>query len=211
MKNKQWIYPFMMCFVPILIGIAVYPKMPELMPIHFDWNGVADNYASKEFALFGLPLIMTAVFLLCVFAMKTDPKNKNYSEKLLMLCFWIIPVLSTLISVMVICVCLGMDINIEFFVSVFVGILLIVIGNYMPKVKQNYTMGIKIPWTLDSEENWRKTHRFGGFAFVIAGLWVILSVVLGIKGWAAIVPVILAAFVPMVYSYLLYMKKEKDE
>lgn len=211
MKNKQWIYPFMMCFFPILIGIAVYPKMPELMPIHFDWNGVADNYASKEFALFGLPLIMTAVFLLCVFAMKTDPKNKNYSEKLMMLCFWIIPVLSTLISVMVICVCLGMDINIELFVSVFIGILLIVIGNYMPKVKQNYTMGIKIPWTLDSEENWRKTHRFGGFAFVIAGLWMILSVVLGIKGWAAIVPVILAAFVPMVYSYLLYMKKEKDE
>lgn len=211
MKNKQWIYPFMMCFVPILIGIVVYPKMPELMPIHFDWNGVADNYASKEFALFGFPLIMAAVFLLCVFAMKTDPKNKNYSEKLLILSFWIIPVLSTLISVMVICVCLGMDINIEFFVSIFVGVLLIVIGNYMPKVKQNYTMGIKIPWTLDSEENWRKTHRFGGFAFVIAGLWMILSVVLGIKGWAAIVPVILAAFVPMVYSYLLYMKKEKDE
>lgn len=209
MKNKQWIYPFMMCFVPILIGGVVYPKMPELMPIHFDWNGVADNYASKEFVLFGLPLIMTAVFLFGVFAMKTDPKNKNYSEKLLMLSFWIIPVLSTLISVMVICICLGMDINIEIFVSVFIGILLIVIGNYMPKVKQNYTMGIKIPWTLDSEENWRKTHRFGGFAFVIAGLWMILSVVLSIKGWAAIVPVILAAFVPMVYSWLLYIKEDK--
>ncbi|MBQ4344199.1 MAG: SdpI family protein [Erysipelotrichaceae bacterium] len=211
MRNKQWIYPFMMCFVPILIGIMVYSKMPELMPIHFNSQGVADNYASKEFALFGLPLIMAALFLVCVFGMKSDPKNKNHSDKLLTLSLWIIPVLSTLMSVMVICICLGMDVNIEIFVPVLVGIVMIIIGNYLPKVKQNYTMGIKIPWTLDSEENWRKTHRFGGFAFVIAGLWMILSVVLGIKGWAAIVPVILAAFVPMVYSYLLYMKKENNE
>ncbi len=209
MKNKKWILPFVMCFVPFVIGIAVYSKMPDLMPVHFNVEGAADSYASKEFALFGIPIMMAGLELLCVFAMKTDPKRSNYSEKLLTLCFWIVPVLSIILCLMMVGTSCGMDMKVEVFVPVFIGIMLIVIGNYLPKVKQNYTMGIKIPWTLDSEENWRKTHRLGGFAFVASGAWMIASAVLGVQGWLSIAPVFIAAVVPAIYSWLLYAK-EKD-
>lgn len=209
MKNKNWILPFLMCFVPVLIGVMVYPKMPEMMPVHFNFEGTADNFASKEFALFGLPLIMAALFLFCVFATNSDPKQNNYSEKLLTFTFWVIPILSILISVMIICISLGMEIRVNIFVPVLVGIVMIVVGNYLPKVKQNYTMGIKMPWTLNSKENWRKTHRFGGFVFVAAGFWMILSVVLGIQGWISMVPVLAAGILPMIYSWLLYVKEGK--
>ena len=211
MKNKQWLLPFLLCFVPILFGVIAYPEMPSQMPVHFNTEGIADGYASKEFALFGIPLIMAGLQLLCVFAMKTDPKRINYSEKLLTLCFWITPVLSIALSLIIICTCLGMNMKVDVFVPVFVGVVLIVIGNYLPKVKQNYTMGIKIPWTLNSEENWRKTHRVGGFAFVAAGLWVIITVVLGVQGWISVVPLFAAVFVPTVYSWLLYRKETNEK
>lgn len=211
MKNKQWILPFLMCFIPLIIGAAFYSKMPEMMPIHFNFEGVADNYASKEMTLFGLPLLMAALELVCVFAMKTDPKRKNYSEKLLTLSFWIIPVLSTLIQTTVIFLCLGVDLQINFIIPIFLGVLFIIIGNYLPKVKQNYTMGIKIPWTLNSEENWRKTHRFGGFAFVLAGFWLIFSALTGIQNSITIIPLFIATLAPMVYSWMLYRKESNDK
>ena len=82
-----------------------------------------------------------------------------------------------------------------------------VIGNYMPKVKQNYTMGIKIPWTLNSVENWNKTHRFAGFVFVLMGLWMIVATILKMNLVLAIAPALACTILPVIYSYLLYCKE----
>ena len=86
-----------------------------------------------------------------------------------------------------------------------------IIGNYMPKVKQNYTMGIKIPWTLNSEDNWNKTHRFAGFIFVLSGLWMIVSAVLKLNEMWAVIPALVCVFFPVIYSYLLYRKESEGK
>ena len=105
-----------------------------------------------------------------------------------------------------------------FFLLVFVGILLAVIGNYMPKCRLNYTMGIRTPWTLSSEENWNKTHRLGGKIWVAAGILIAASGFLALVSDAAaqaafvimMAVVIAAALVPVGYSRYLYQKSKRE-
>ena len=95
-------------------------------------------------------------------------------------------------------------------VYILVGVVMIIIGNYLPKCKQNYTMGIKLPWTLDDEDNWNRTHRLGGWIYVLCGIIFMVGGLLGI-GWPVFVIFFVLAMVPMVYSFLLYKKKQKDQ
>ena len=88
---------------------------------------------------------------------------------------------------------------------ILLGLIFIAIGNYLPKCKQNYTIGIKIPWTLASEENWNRTHRFAGWVWVGGGVVMLLSGFLGIF-WLTLVPAIIMAAVPLIYSYILHKK-----
>ena len=89
---------------------------------------------------------------------------------------------------------------------VFMGLLFIAIGNYLPKTKQSYTMGIKLPWTLASEENWNRTHRLAGFLWVLCGLFFIVTSFTGWSLAAFLIPIIVMVLVPAVYSYLLYRR-----
>ena len=88
---------------------------------------------------------------------------------------------------------------------IFLGLLFAIIGNYLPKCKQNYTIGIKIPWTLHSEENWNRTHRFAGRIWVAGGLIIMLT---GFYGSFVIFfsVTLLIALVPILYSFLLHRK-----
>ena len=85
------------------------------------------------------------------------------------------------------------------------GCMFLVIGNYMPKMKQSYTLGIKLPWTLNSEENWYRTHRLGGYTFMSGGVISIIVAFLQVF-WVVFVAILVATIIPMVYSYMLYKK-----
>src|SRR5699024_6732711 len=95
------------------------------------------------------------------------------------LVFWIIPVVSLIVNGMVFLTALQIEVNVSIAVSALVGIIFIIIGNYLPKLQQNYTAGIKLPWTLNSTENWNRTHRLGGKTFIISGILLILCGFLG--------------------------------
>ena len=88
------------------------------------------------------------------------------------------------------------------------GIVFIFVGNYLPKCKQSYTMGIKLPWTLDSEDNWNKTHRFGGKVYVAVGVVVMLTSFLG-NMFVMLGCTFVAVILPTVYSYVLFVKENK--
>lgn len=207
MKNKKWIIPTLLCLLPIAAYLALYDQLPDMIPSHFNAEGVVDGYMPKDTAVYLPSLLMAGVQLLCMFAMNTDPKRDNYARQLKSLVIWICPVFSILLNAFIIMFCLGVDIHMEVIAPMMIGILFVIIGNYLPKVKQNYTMGIKIPWTLNSVENWNKTHRFAGFVFVLVGLWMIVSAVFSLNVMWAITPALVCAFLPMVYSYLLYRKE----
>ena len=207
MKNKKMlILTSLICLIPILVGAAVYGRLPETMATHWNLSGEPDGWSSRAFAVFGLPGILLAVNLFLPFALKADPKRENMSDKLVAISLWTIPVVSLLCCGLTLARGLGYEVRVERWVPVFMGVLFIVIGNYLPKTKQSYTMGIKLPWTLASEENWNRTHRLAGFLWVIGGaLFILMSFI----GWslAAFLSIIaLMVLVPMVYSYLLYRK-----
>lgn len=93
----------------------------------------------------------------------------------------------------------------------FMGVLFIIIGNLLPKMRQSTTMGIKLPWTLHSEENWNKTHRFSGKLWVAGGIVILATAFLG-SFWILIAVLLVMVIIPTLYSYLLYhMQRKNDE
>lgn len=193
--------------IPIIIGIILWDKMPEQVPVHWNINGEVDGFATKTQAVFVMPLVLVAVHWICVLGTNLDPKKQNISDKVFTLVLWIIPVLSLLCNSFVYTTALGHNVNVEVIMPLFMGALFVVIGNYLPKCKQSYTLGIKLPWTLNDEENWNKTHRLAGFLWVICGVIIMATAFLGVS-WLLFVLLIPMVIVPTVYSYLLYKKKE---
>ena len=206
-KSRSFIIQLAVCLLPFLIGAVFYGRMPEQMATHFDFNFQPDDYSSREFALFGIPAFMAALFVLCSGLLEVHPKKRGMDNRLKSITRWFIPILSVVVQCITISYALDSSLNLIRFIPILIGVLFVLIGNYLPKCRQNYTMGIKLPWTLNSEENWEKTHRFGGRMFVIAGLCMILAAFFGGYGAAIIfVLVMIACFVPAIYSFVLYRK-----
>ena len=210
-NKKKLIITSIIILVPIIIGLILWNKLPDKIPTHWNAAGEVDGWSSKAFAVFGLPGFLFAVHWVCVLASSADPKKQNIEGKVLNIVLWICPIISVLGAVLMYGAALGMEFRVEKIIPLLVGVVFIVIGNYLPKCKQSYTMGIKLPWTLNDEENWNRTHRLGGKLWVVCGLVVILSMLLPNKFMVAIFlsVVAVAVFVPTVYSYLLFREKEK--
>ena len=195
--------------IPILIGLILWDKLPDQVPIHWDINGAVDGYANKMQAVFAMPLVLVVFQWICFLGTSLDPKKQNINDKIFTLVLWIIPIISLLCNSMVYATALGHKVSVEIIMPLFMGALFVIIGNYMPKCKQSYTMGIKLPWTLNDEENWNKTHRMAGFLWVIGGVVIMATAFLGLF-WLFFVVLIPMVIIPFVYSYLLY-KKNKTE
>lgn len=205
--KKTLIITSIVTLIPLVIGCILWDQLPDVIPTHFGMDGTPNGWSSKAFTVFGIPVLMTFFHLLCVGITSQDPKYYNMSDKLYGLIVWLIPVISLLVVVSCYGGALGWNINISKYAVAGSGILFIIIGNYLPKCKQNYTMGIKLPWTLDNEENWNKTHRLAGFLWVVGGLLITLNVFVG-NEWVFVAIVLVMVLVPTVYSYL-YFKKNK--
>lgn len=210
MIKKYWktlLITSLVILLPMAAGIIFWDRLPAQIPIHWNLAGEVDNYASKAVAVFALPLLMLAIQWVCAIATGADPKKKNHSEKMLQMMLWIIPLISTVLNAVTYAVALGKDLQINLIVSLLLGFVFAVIGNYMPKCKQSYTIGIKLPWTLESEENWNKTHRFGGWVWSIGGLLMMLTGFMDGTYFFMIIMLVIA-LAPTVYSYILHIKKK---
>ena len=202
---KSLIIATLILLLPVLAGVILWDQLPAQMPTHFNAAGEVDGWSSKAFAVFGLPMILVAAEWLCMVGTSMDPKKKGHPEKVVKLVLWIIPVLSIVMHVITYAVALGREVRVEVIMPLLMGVIFIIIGNYLPKCRQNYTIGIKIPWTLVSEENWNRTHRMAGKLWVAGGIATLLTAFLG--GFAIFIGiVVLMAFVPFIYSYLLFRK-----
>lgn len=205
-KNlKVLIVTSIVILLPVLAGLLLWNKLPEQMPSHWNAAGEIDGWSSKVFAVFGMPLIMLAFQWICVLGTGSDPKKSNHSDKVVQLVLWMIPAISTVLHAIVYAVALGGEVRVEMVLPIIIGLIFAVIGNYMPKCKQNYTIGIKIPWTLNSEENWNKTHRFAGWLWTICGLIIVLTGFFG-GFWIFLGIVLVMVLAPFIYSYILHRR-----
>ena len=208
MIKKHWkllLVTSIIILLPIVAGVVLWNQLPEQVPIHWNANGEIDGWSSKIFFVFGMPAFMLAFQWLCTLGTGADPKKANHPEKIQQLVLWIIPVLSTVLSVITYVVALGQQVRVEVVMPVLVGLVLAIVGNYLPKCKQNYTIGIKIPWTLNSEENWNKTHRFAGWLWTVCGIVIMLTGFVG-GFWIFFGVVLVMVVSPCIYSYILHRK-----
>jgi len=191
--------------LPVIAGLILWNRLPDTIATHFGVGNVPNGWSSKAFTVFGLPGIMLGLYWLCVLGTNADPKRDRINPKMMRFVLWIIPVIACVTSALVYANALGYEANVERIMIILIGVLMIVIGNYLPKCRQSYTMGIKLPWTLESEDNWNRTHRMAG------KLWVICGVVIIAAGLVKLYWVMVAAFVvmivaPTVFSYRLHVK-----
>ncbi len=203
--KKQFILSIMFCCIPMIIGLILWNQLPLKIATHFNMHGVADGYSSRTMAVLGIPFLMLIVQCICAYFTLNDPKKNNINEKLLNICLWIIPLISNIICLSIYGYALGISIDIYLVTFLCIGVLFIVLGNYMSKLHLNYTVGIKLPWTLNSVDNWNKTHRLAAKLFVLCGCVLIINIfirssilLLGVIGVSVIVPII--------YSFYLYKK-----
>ena len=190
-----------------MAGLVLYSRLPERVPTHFDFSGTPDGWSSRPFAVFGLPCLLAALNVFLYACLNRDPKRANMSGALKTVSQWSLPVLSVLCYGLTLTAALGYPSRIEIVVPLLTGILLLVIGNYLPKTKQSYTMGIRLPWTLQSEENWNRTHRLSGFLWVAAGAaFILLSLLRLWNIWLLGALLLALIFVPIGYSYCLHKK-----
>lgn len=197
--------------LPILFGLILWDQLPDTLATHWGTDGIADGSGAKSFVVFGRPVLLLVLHLICLFITANDNRHKNQNKKALNLVFWVVPLISLFSSGMVFATALGKTFHFML-VPVMFGVLFLFLGNYLPKIKQNKTLGIKISWTLNNEENWNKTHRLGGKLWVICGLVILFSIFLP---QAAMIPVavcatIAACVIPVLYSYCIYKKHQKE-
>lgn len=197
--------------LPIVFGILLWNYLPEQMAIHWGVDGEADGFGSRKFAIFVRPVIMLATHWFCVFFTARDPENKEQSSKVFNMVLWILPVTSLVVCGYVYVTALGNDFRSDIIVRVLLGVMFVILGNYMPKCKQNHTIGVKVTWTLRNKENWNKTHRFTGRLWVLGGVILLVSLFVPMEYfmYVLILMILLLAFAPMVYSYVYYRKQLK--
>lgn len=166
--------------LPFTYLAVIYGSLPQEVPMHYNASGEVDRMGNKA-ELWILPLLLNGMtYFLFKYLPKLDPKNQiqkmgnNYHNMRLGL---------TVVMTLLACGIIYMSSNLNATVSVgwvygLIGIMFILLGNYMPAMKPNYFVGIRTPWTLENETVWRKTHKLGAWLFIASGILVILSAVI---------------------------------
>ena len=209
-KNKVLIIAsFLVTLLPLFVGLLLWNQLPDVIATHFGLNNEPDGWTSKTGTVFGIPVFLCAMQAICIWATSADPRKKNISEKAFKIVIWIIPACSLIVCLASYGMALGKSINIGTVCCLFMGVLFIVLGNIMPKNQDNYTFGIRTPWALNDPDNWNYSNRLAGYCFVIGGVLILLTALTG-KLVLVLPIVIIMALVPIVASYVYYLKHKGE-
>ncbi len=214
LKNNKWklVVSSVIILLPIVFGLLCWNELPDHMTTHWGVDGTADGSMGKAAAVFVLPLLMLAIHWFCIWFTDRDQGNHGQNTKVLGLMYWILPVVSLFANGTIYAASFGRSMESMAFVPLLLGLMFVFIGNYMPKCKQNMTIGVKVKWALENEENWNATHRFAGRVWFGGGLAIMACAFLPESAMILVlVPAILViAVAPAVYSWLYHQKQAKS-
>ncbi|MEI2330267.1 MULTISPECIES: SdpI family protein [Priestia] len=208
---KKHVFPLGITLLTLVAWLIALPHLPATMPIHWGANGEADGFATKINAMILTVGIMVLIYFIIAFVPRIDPRKENYKyfSKTYNIVLNAVLLLFFFVNMSTILQGLGYNVPMSYIAPIMAGLVFIIIGNYLQRVRSNYFMGIRTPWTLSNEIVWKKTHRLSGKLFFIGGLLILISAFLpdGYKSvimWGSIV---LCVAIPYLYSYVAYKKE----
>lgn len=212
--RKEWL-PMAAIAATFVLAAMVYPQVPNPMPTHWNAAGVPDGYGSRFVGVMLVPLMSVGLYLLFLVLPRIDPRQANYIRfadtyrffRNLIILFMLFVYVITLVAVFR----PGYRLNSAWMFGG-VGFLLAALGNYMPRVRSNWFVGIRTPWTLSSERVWRETHRFGGRVFVAGGVAIAIAGLLK-PSWSGAIVIfgcVALAIIPVAYSYVVFRRLKRS-
>ncbi len=207
--GRRDILLFLIGLVPLIIGFIYYSSLPEQVAIHFNlFNGEGNGFIMKELYL---PLIcfFTIGFpLLFKITRQIDPKRFNYIkfEDTFEMIRLLITVLLSVLFILTILYNIGFTITMERWGIPVLGVFLIFIGNITGRIRYNFFIGFRTPWTLANEDVWRRTHRFGGPIFIVSGILMLISLFFEKPLWIILFAFLVLIIIPTMYSYVISRK-----
>src|SRR5690625_418266 len=206
-NRKVWV----IFLITLIIGIIIFPRLPESIPVHFNSVGEVDRYGSRWY-IFLTPCINFIIILLAEGLRKLDLKSDVYQkfESQYYNIMFFVALLMWSIQLLTIAYVFGYEINIARVMPFIMGVMFIFLGNIMPKFKHNYFVGIKTSWTLASEKVWYLTHRFTGVIWVVGGIIILFSAFLPVEmiAWVFFAIIIVLVVIPFGASYYFYRETE---
>jgi len=211
--KSEW-FSWLAIIIVFAVAIWAYPQLPDIVPSHWNAAGEIDDYSSRLTHVLLFPGMTIGLYLLFIAIPYLEPRRGHFIKswsfyqmiKNFMMAFFVIMFIATTWAGLA-----QQPVSIGTIVPIMIGILFIFIGNYLSQIKSNFFMGIRTPWTLSSDEVWRKTHLVGGYSFVLSGLLFLASPWISVpfNVYIPFVAIMLAALVPVIYSYILYTQEKK--
>lgn len=196
----------------VLIAVGTYPFLPAIVPSHFNAAGQVDGYMPKWIIAILYPGLSIVLYLLLRFLMQVGPnlsyRSQRRANKAVVNVILVgILLFMLLIQLLTTAYGLGIHMDIVLIITLAVSVLFIFLGNYMGKLRRNFWAGIRTPWTIASDVVWERTHRLGGWLFVLVGMLGIISAFISpLRLWGLLVPLILVVVILYIYSYIAYQR-----
>ena len=206
--KKTIILTIVLILLPMVAGVVLWEKLPEMMVTHWGMNNEPNGWMSRPMAVFGLPIICAVLQVLCVIATEKDKRKENLHRKSIALVLWIVPLVTWVCSAVTYGYVFYEKINVGLICCLLVGLLFIALGNQLPRQMQNHVFGIRTKLTLSDEDVWRASHRFGGWVMTLGGVVIVLCALL--QWWWVTLAVFVVMFAAtLVYPRWYYNKREK--
>ncbi len=191
----------------LLVGVSLWDRLPDPMPSHWNAAGEVDGYMSRTWGVLLMPLVALALLGLFLVIPTIDPLRNNVAAFRRVFNLFVVAMMVYLVYLygLTLLAGLGVPIQMTRLILPAMGLLFMGIGYLLTQARRNFFIGIRTPWTLVSDTVWERTHRLGARMFMAAGGIIILSVFLGERSlWVVLAAILVAALVPVVYSYLLW-------
>jgi uncharacterized membrane protein len=211
--RSRW-FGYIIAGLALIVSIWAYGQLPPTVATHWNLRGTPDGYSSRLMAVLIMPIVTVVLTTLFNVLPRFDPRRENYAK--FMGTYWLIvnAVMLFLLAThgVVIAHGLGYSVRVDRIMPLGVGLLFIVLGNYLTRVEPNWFIGIRTPWTLSSDTVWRKTHRTGGALMVLGGLALAIGAFLPGPGFLVmfIITAIVAGVIPVVMSFILWKREKRD-